>query len=345
MIFLLLIIAFLIVSCSARNDGRFIDPLEHFNDQPAYQLKANNRIDLDCYEIYKPWAITREKGTYFIYDDVGHDLIKVLNPQKGTIKKGVNRGSGPGEIILSEGFYKMESTTGLIENNRMMLYKLNVSTDSVYLTPHIDYNSFQFLYNPAFYNDRIISTAFNDSVWIRYYEGNRLVSTIDYPHFEETEHLSGGDMAWAFISMRFRFKPDGKRAVGALQSGCLISFFDCTESGISESVQHKYFPLDFAYTGKESRSIGETPDCRVGFCGLTCTDNYIYALYSGKTMENLTSAFRASHVFVYDWEGRPVKRYELEKELFGDIGVDEDAGILYGISYDPEGCIIEYKLN
>lgn len=341
----ILIICFLFVSCVSTREADLVDPMRHFDDCPYSQLTAINVIDLEELCIYRPWAIIKQDGLYYIYDNVNADVIKILNPLRGDVKKGVHQGNGPGEIVSTEGFFKKGKDINLLDGTSMVQYQLETTADSVFLLPVKRYESLQALSNPCFIDNKIISTAFNDSVWIRYYVDTDLKGTIAFPSFDETDKLSDLEKSWAFLSMRFCFRPDGCRAVGAMQSGCLLSILECSDDNIKEVVQYKYYPLVFAATGLASRPIGETSRCRVGFCGLTCSDKYIYALYSGKTMENLSDAFRASYVFVYDWNGNPVKYYHLDKELFGDIGVDEKAGILYGIGYDPEGCIIEYKLN
>jgi hypothetical protein len=90
----------------------------------------------------------------------------------------------------------------------------------------------------------------------------------------------------------------------------------------------------------------EGSDVLYSFCEIVATNQYVYTIYAGKTREEhgLTDTFQGSHLLVYDWDGNPVRQYLLEKALYA-MGYDEASKTIYGISYDPEGVLIEYKLG
>ena len=50
------------------------------------------------------------------------------------------------------------------------------------------------------------------------------------------------------------------------------------------------------------------------------------------------------HLFVYNWDGVPVKYYHLEVPLYS-MKYDKVNNSIYGIGYNPEGVFIEYKLE
>ena len=106
----------------------------------------------------------------------------------------------------------------------------------------------------------------------------------------------------------------------------------------------EYFPPEFVKADYKYSKTIQAENNKTGFLDLSCSNDYVYALYAGKVLgDDIFTAYYGDHVFVYDWNGNPVRHYKLEKELFM-FGVDEEKGILYGIGNDPEGCILEYKL-
>jgi hypothetical protein len=122
-------------------------------------------------------------------------------------------------------------------------------------------------------------------------------------------------------------------------------FFGTIEEGnhIREVRKWKYEEPSIRQVGVRFLPNGK---CLFGFVDVACTEDYVYTIYAGKNAEEhgSTDAFQGSHLLVYDWDGNPVRQYLLEKPL-RSLGYDEASKTIYGISYDPEGVLIEYKLG
>ncbi|MEN6455651.1 MAG: BF3164 family lipoprotein, partial [Prolixibacteraceae bacterium] len=89
-------------------------------------------------------------------------------------------------------------------------------------------------------------------------------------------------------------------------------------------------------------------DERNGFITAAVTEKFVYALYSGKvmdrrTLESLSDAFLSKYVYVFDWQGRLVKRYQLDQEV-RSIAVNANDEALYAASYEGEPHLVVYKL-
>ena len=79
-----------------------------------------------------------------------------------------------------------------------------------------------------------------------------------------------------------------------------------------------------------------------GFFDVASSDDSIYLLYSGRTRETQAELdSECSHLLVYDWDGNPVRRYELEKTI-NSIYLHE--GRIYGTSMHPASRIYVYNL-
>jgi hypothetical protein len=86
-----------------------------------------------------------------------------------------------------------------------------------------------------------------------------------------------------------------------------------------------------------------------GFITADVTNKYIYSLYSGKvintsSIKELSDSFLSKYIYVFDWEGKPVKRYELDQEV-RSITVDEKNNILYAASYSGEEPNLKWILG
>lgn len=92
-----------------------------------------------------------------------------------------------------------------------------------------------------------------------------------------------------------------------------------------------------------------TPKEHVGVRSLAVSDKYVYALYVGRTFEEILrggqkqEGLRSRQLLVFDWEGNPVRLLELDKELFS-IAYDEKEDCLYGIGLDENAEYAIYRI-
>lgn len=99
---------------------------------------------------------------------------------------------------------------------------------------------------------------------------------------------------------------------------------------------------------------------KMAFLHSAVSQNKIYALYSGKKMDKkaveeysktlnknaLNSMFETDLIYVFDWEGNPIERYKLDKNVRA-ITLDEKTNTLYTSFEDEHGnlSIAKYKLT
>ena len=98
-----------------------------------------------------------------------------------------------------------------------------------------------------------------------------------------------------------------------------------------------YFTQDRMEQGKGSYYfMGKTKETKKTFVGSAFTDDFIYLIYSGHKPENRSESDRfkwqtGASIFVYDWNGNPVKKINLDRRI-NTIGVSNDNETIY--SYD-----------
>ena len=112
--------------------------------------------------------------------------------------------------------------------------------------------------------------------------------------------------------------PKKTKCVYASLDGEIIHFYDIKENNISiinkiEKAYPRYKPED---NGGMSYSATASWESVLGYISIATTDKYVYALYSGKTYQELkeggTLSLAAEQVRVFDWTGNIINTYKLD---------------------------------
>lgn len=106
------------------------------------------------------------------------------------------------------------------------------------------------------------------------------------------------------------------------------------------------YPAAFNTMNVGGKDIFErTEDTRFAFTGGAASDKFIYLLYSGnhevEGAGNLNSTGKT--IYVYDWEGRPVRKYTTSSSI-SCIAVTPDDSLLYAYDSETEN-IVKTKIN
>ena len=90
--------------------------------------------------------------------------------------------------------------------------------------------------------------------------------------------------------------------------------------------------------GVDNIEIIPSKERRTAFISHAISEKYIYSLYSGKKINYLSpyDALQSNKIYVFDWEGNPIKRFELDKEV-RSIAIDEKNNILYAGAIGEDG--------
>lgn len=78
---------------------------------------------------------------------------------------------------------------------------------------------------------------------------------------------------------------------------------------------------------------------KLGFIAAYSSKRFVYVLYSNKTIEDIMASTKCgSHILCYDWNGNPVKHYELDTPIQSFCLQDN---VMYGISINEENYLSE----
>ena len=337
----LLFIVLPILSCNKTINN----PVEHFENSPRQELTPSRRIGLEEFDILKPGLVIRKDDSYMIWDLNNENMFHLINFNSKKVNRGIKKGNGPGEIIGVMGFQLKDDKFLVYDGDRKKMNQINVTSDTLILKEikEIHFDTRLFITN--YQGSHVIATGLFEDAWLASIKGNgEIISKVDFPDFEETSNTPGMELSMLYISTHIANKPDNKKVVAATQYLGLLSFFDYIDGSIlKECKQNKYYGPDF--TLPERGGIAYSKNGIIGFCGLDCDDDYVYALYSGRTFtEHGMESHHCEHLLVYDWNGNPIQHYILGIPL-SSVKYDKEKNTIYGIGYDPEGVFVEYQLD
>ena len=69
----------------------------------------------------------------------------------------------------------------------------------------------------------------------------------------------------------------------------------------------------------------------------------IYALYIGKDYKFISDFNNLNRIFVFDYKGNIVNQYTLDYPL-ASFTVDEENGIIYGLTIDQNPNVVAFKI-
>lgn len=144
---------------------------------------------------------------------------------------------------------------------------------------------------------------------------------------------------------RFVSRPDGRLFAAATSMAARIDIVSPTGEARGEARVPLPFEPEF-----EIRDSGGFPavihsrESPSGYLDMAATGDRLLALFSGRAYEDFER--RSSYgrdVHVFDWSGRLLGVLRADRDLFA-IGIDGEAGRLYGIQHDPVPAILVFDL-
>jgi hypothetical protein len=345
--YLFLLLSILLTAC-VKN---VIDPIKHFREKSVQKIYPAKIVDLETFGILKPFNLLKiNDSTFIIQDFKDKNIFNLINLSSRKVISGINRGQGPGEVLnfpaslqykdgrilthdfilkkMSEIFLSSDTTLAIKE-----IYRVGIDVPALFVMHQLD--------------TTFIATGVTDvfeNHWLA--EMNKrgeVLSAIDYPMWEETESVRSNSTFPMLHTVEMASSPDHTKVIAATKQQGVISFLDRTVSGIKEYKQIKYHAPRFRVT--ERGSVVTSNVNIEGFRAVDCDGDFVYLLYSGRTINSYGEQFQNSeHLLVYDWEGNPVRRYVLDIPL-ARFRYDKETNSIYGLAENPEGVLIKYELS
>ena len=172
-------------------------------------------------------------------------------------------------------------------------------------------------------------------------KGDSIMSCLHYQKPDIYSNIPDHVYANAFQGV-YTVHPDNKKIAFSTNMSGSIQFFDFTPEALS--LRRDLFFYDPSFKINNGICIMNR-DAKMGFPIIDSDKDYVYTLYAGdKTLWETVSSLGAKHILVFDWNGKPIKRYELEKPVYS-FCLNSTGDKIYGIAFDPESIIVKYNLK
>ncbi len=342
------IIIFFLTSCRDKDKIVLNENMTSFSKFP----KEINVSFKELYEYNKgiPKSLHTVDSTLIIFN-VSHKIESFFynySLKSGQLSEGyLKKGRGPSEAI--GGF-----CAGLIGND---LWAYDLTLKKIFITDKTKATTYK---NPLFHIIPLKTDFYNialidrDHFLVNGKEDSKFkIQEIDsmgkvIAEFGEFKHIPAdmplGALKDACHSFFFLKPSGGKIAMSYLHTD-VLEIYDMKKSFESKAIQGPSgFDLDFEI-GKRGKYnyMEKTDETKKAFIAGAVTDKYIYLAYSGISHAKKADWSYAKFVYVYDWDGNPIKKLNLDRRISG-LTVSQDDKTMF--SYDVDkGFLIEAKIN
>jgi len=138
--------------------------------------------------------------------------------------------------------------------------------------------------------------------------------------------------------------PGSNRFAFTLNYSSNIDFCEVVDNKIKIiKLRRKKNPQLKSYSQGERMFVRPDLNSPIGYLDVTSGEKFVYALHSDKP---ITQMYSSDKVYVFDWEGNPIKEYKLDQEACY-IAVNEDSNQLIAAVREEDGGwnIKSYTLN
>jgi WD40 repeat protein len=328
------------VSCSSSREN---DPLSAFKGK-SIQLKSNF-IDTDRPVLSGDRVFMITDSALAVTTIREDTLLTIVRIRDGKIlRRMIRKGVGPGELT-TVGFCPQTDKNQLFvhDPNQGIVLRLDMETimnvKSHQIEPFARIRSSFMCKVDSFF---VVSghTVKDHRFQILGSKGNIITSYLHYQKPKEYQHLSDHQYSIGRAG-DYTVHPDYQKFVFASSTDGHIQIFNFAPDSISLDMDLFFYASLFSFEG---RRVIHDKNSKLGFAGADSDERFVYTLYSEKTIEDFFRNPGCRHLLVFDWEGKPVKRFVLDIPLIS-FCLNAAGDKIYGIAFNPETVIVQYDLK
>lgn len=343
----ILMLIFTLFACSQKKDSFLTNftntaSIKHENVHMQNGVYFSNVLDI--YLI---------NDNLLVYDADENYYFSLFNLKMGSIvRKAGRKGQGPDELIgFPQSVSKMDNETfQFYELNKHQIYTIkSVKSDSISITESKSPKLRKIILNilPTCNHTQITTGLFDKGRYLLLDScGKEIAYYFDYPTMKNESKFNNKQKAMAFQGC-FARRNDGKRFVYATNSSEIIEIIELVDKNKLNKI-FEWHGDSGTFTaegdGITSFSAGISANSVSTFKRICTTQKYIYLLYSGRLYsENYSKVESGNTIFVMDWDGNPVIRYDLDTDI-KCIAASDDDKTLYAIAEQDETKLVKFKL-
>ncbi|HRW62320.1 MAG TPA: BF3164 family lipoprotein [Bacteroidales bacterium] len=348
-ILFIIITIFLFPACT-NNEKLIVDIFD-----VEYNIKGN-AININKQNLFNPTSINVYDSLFLLIDYTEGNWLSLINKDNGVqLRKAIEIGKGPNEITYLSNICIDHKNDELILLDIQQKQIKVANLDSLIIS---DKDCFIKQIQVKIDSGQIFNMApINDSLFVgtgillegKYALINQIGELInvsyDYPFDENHPNIDYDMLGMAFQSIKTSNKDISRFVSGDLNCD-LLTFFTYDSNGLIKLKEYNtYLPIYEEVRAGGGYGARLSRDNKNGFVDLKSTSNYVYALYSGNSFNELNSdAFKAKNVLVFNWDGEPIVRFILD-EFVISIDITEDDNFIYAIVNNPYPEIHKYYIG
>lgn len=340
----------LLVGCS-RSTGNVL--FDSFSGKVT-KLTPEETIDLEQFGILMPSDLIKYDDSFIIKKGQSKNIVDILTPSTGEVISCFRKGRGPGEIINPSSFQRIGDTLFLYDITAQQYYaldlketieskkesieeyrKLNVQANDSIIRPYILRKI----------DDCFVSTGiFKNTCWFVLIDhNNQTHNGADYLDYQTIEGFSNEAKSVFHISNFIDYNPSKNRFVCAFKFAEAFSICEFDGHIVNEVFREQTKNEPKVIEPTDGAIIAYRPEHTEAFQAVCTDENYIYLLYSGKSVISDSSpSDLGQHILVYDWDGKPIKHLLLDEEI-GSMYLENEK--IYCSTNYPEPQILVYDMT
>ena len=344
----------LVTACTMHSDKDLV--LEDFSE--TIRLAPADSIDLDAFDILAPDDVAVHHNGWLIVDkSMDTNVIDIINPESGKKIECFRKGRGPGEVLLIGPTQYSDGMLYVYDLSRKIYYTLDIEA-TIHAGTQVLQREFklssdddgQGSFNKPYFLFRgpkvIMATGiFTEGLWYGMMDDSlaKIKSGVPLVEYQTTRNMSEATRSAFQLSSYISFSPDGRRGVCAMLDCGTFSLFETDGNTVTEYFRKIYYEPKLIEPFGEIISPGHDKSNIDAFYDAAAVSDRFYLLFSGKPVgDRETPSSECSHLLVYDWDGNPVRRYELEKAI-NSIHLKDNR--IYGTTSTPSAKIFVYDLT
>lgn len=299
----------------------------------------------------RPFFVEYADSCIVIYDDLGDSLFVMVDLANGnrTYRFGT-KGQGKNEFLQIASLHRMagDSSVCTYDFYRHVLAQIDVRNVKQGI------KDYAVLKKDSLNSIDMLPTKYGSFIGLGFYE-NTMFSLLrenltdffyEYPYRDSREHRISNRLRGMAYQGTLRSAPSLDKFVFAMNTSPIFMLYTIEEDKIVE--QYRWIGSYPAYRPEETETSRSAPldaSKPVGFIYAYATDNYVYLLYSGKSMKDYQAdAFTGNVIYQVDWNGNPVRKYVSDKSLVTFCVSDSDE-MIYAVAKDNEPTLVKIDLS
>ncbi|MEN7549831.1 BF3164 family lipoprotein [Rapidithrix thailandica] len=297
-------------------------------------------------QLQDPWDIALIDSTLIIGNYKGEPLLELYDLFGKPIKQTTAKGKGPGEILVIGNIQVSQNNNNfwvydlfgkkLLKFSLKELLKKEKYVPETLVTFSNEKESSAYFSSTLVGNDYLIGESISPQGRFALLKpnGSLIKYMVNFP--EKTDKSLSAIENAKLYEGELVLSPDRKKLAFVTNNACRIDLYEVTQTGIDSIWSYERFPPNGykrIQIGGQSQ-IAFTNKAQTGYLDIATSENFVYALFSGKKIGEKDYSF-GNIIHVVSWDGRKTFEYHLDKNI-NRLTVDADK-VIYGTSINEYG--------